>query len=107
MTALGQLSLVTDEYEYNTILGLGFGPASMQRAERDRIRAEMFAEGGLAPYYIKSLNKQGLDVGENTARLLYYLGLARPSKDRPSSQQIIYPLRQALKSFKDFDKSTE
>ena len=107
MTALGQLSLVTDEYEYNTILGLGFGPASMQRAERDRIRAEMFAEGGLAPYYIKSLNKQGLDVGENTARLLYLLGLARPGKDKPSSKQIIYPLRQALKSFKDFDKSTE
>tara|TARA_R100001463_G_scaffold21920_2_gene52606 strand:- start:5274 stop:10232 length:4959 start_codon:yes stop_codon:yes gene_type:complete len=104
MTALGQLSLVTDEAELPL---LGFGPASMQRAERDRIRAEMFAEGGLAPYYIKGLNKQGLDVGENTARLLYYLGLARPGKDKPSSKQIIYPLRQALKSFKDFDKSTE
>jgi hypothetical protein len=100
----------------------GVAPAAITRAHKDALRASMFAaedmtmpsptgEGEVSipteSVYLKSLNKQDLDVYPDFAYGLYMLGLLTPLKATKKNVIMERLLRNTLSEIKDIEERTQ
>lgn len=100
----------------------GVAPAAITRAHKDALRASMFSaedmtmpsptgEGEVSipteSVYLKSLNKQDLDVYPDFAYGLYMLGLLTPLKATKKNVIMERLLRNTLSEIKDIEERTQ